>query len=429
MNQIKSIALISDHASPLCCLGGVDAGGQNVYVSNLAVQIAATGYKVDIYTRRDNESLPEVVYWRPGVRVIHIIAGPVAFIPKEALLPFMQTFKDNMLAFIQRNRLSYAVIHANFFMSALVASQLKAVLQIPFVVTFHALGHIRRLYQKDQDKFPLERLHIEENMVKEADHIIAECPQDKEDLMLYYQGLPEKITVIPCGFDPAEFYPVDRAVARCHLQLNLTERVILQLGRIVPRKGIDNVIKALALLKGPAIKLIVVGGASEQPNDPGEPEIVRLQTIAKEAGVADSVLFAGAKKRRLLKYYYSAADIFVTTPWYEPFGITPLEAMACGTPVIGSDVGGIKYTVMHGKTGALVPSNNPQALADSIDKLLNSPGLLTEMGKRAIKRVNALFTWKRVAGSMMRVYQLVAAQNALHNDYTGPMPLLKTGII
>jgi D-inositol-3-phosphate glycosyltransferase len=402
----KRIAFISEHASPLATLGGVDSGGQNVYVAELAKQLAKRGYEIDVFTRWDDMELCEIINWVPGVRVIHVKAGPLNIIPKEELLQYMPAFTASMLSFIGKEKIQYDLIHANFFMSAMVAANLKEILNIPFVVTFHALGHVRRIHQKEQDKFPSERLAIEEMAVRKADLIIAECPQDKEDLMKFYNASENKITIVPCGFSPSEFYPINQTLARMILNLPTDEKIVLQLGRMVPRKGVDNVVRALGGLKssGKHIRLVIVGGETDAPDPALCPEIARLQKIAADEGVLDSITFVGRKDRNVLKYYYSAADIFITTPWYEPFGITPLEAMACGIPVIGSNVGGIKSTVVNGRTGYLVPPNDPKALAKKIDQLIASPILLNSMKFNAIKRVNSLFTWANIAKMVDATY-------------------------
>jgi glycosyltransferase involved in cell wall biosynthesis len=407
------IAFISDHASPIAALGGVDTGGQNVYVGELAYQLAEKGYEVDVFTRWEHPQLPQVVQWRNGVRIVHIKAGPVECMPKEQLLPYMADFRENMLAFIREGQIHYELIHANFFMSALVALELKALLHIPFVVTFHALGHVRRIHQGEQDKFPPERLEIETAAIQQADYIIAECPQDREDLIKYYKAPTDKIRVVPCGVNTEEMYPVDQRLARMKLKLPQEDFVLLQLGRMVQRKGVDNVIQALAKLKytGARTRLIIVGGEEEVCGLGYNPEIARLKQLAKDLGVQHSVTFAGRKGREELKYFYAAADIFITTPWYEPFGITPLEAMACGTPVIGADVGGIKYSVLDGKTGLLVPPKDPRALAEKINELLRRRPVLEEMGRNGIRRVQALFTWQRVAQLMSRLYDKAIANN------------------
>jgi len=405
--QKKRIAFISEHASPMANLGGVDTGGQNVYVAQLAKQLANQGYLVDVYTRRENAEIDEVVNWSYGVRVIHVTAGPAEVIIKEDILQYMNDFKDNMVAYIINEQLHYSLVHANFFMSAYVAMGIKKELDIPFVVTFHALGHVRRLHQAEKDKFPAERLTIEEQAVQQADYIIAECPQDMEDLIVHYNAPKHKITIIPCGFSATEFYPVDKECARKVVGLPQNEHIILQLGRMVPRKGVDNVIRALGHLKQSKkpVRLVIVGGEYEELEETTCPEFARLMNIVRENGVETSVIFAGRKNRDRLKYYYAAADVFITTPWYEPFGITPLEAMACGTPVIGSNVGGIKYSVAEGETGLLVPAEAPEMLAEKINVLLGNEELRNRMSDNAIKRVNTYFTWAEVARQVNGLYK------------------------
>ncbi|HEX2979019.1 MAG TPA: glycosyltransferase [Anaerolineaceae bacterium] len=406
----RKIALISEHASPLAQLGGVDFGGQNVYVAHVAQQLALNGFVVDVFTRRDDPSRPVVYPWDNNIRVIHVPAGPARFIRKEELAQYMDEFTEFVDDFIGKEEIPYDLIHANFWMSGLVAAELKKRRQIPFVITFHALGKVRRLHQGKADGFPDERFDVEERLVREADHIIAECPQDEDDLLLLYNADPEKITIIPCGFDPEEFWPIEKSQARKRLKLDQRERIILQLGRIVPRKGIETVIRALGELQrqyNVRSQLIVVGGESDQPDPQITPEIGRLQAIAEEEGVLDAVKFVGRKSRRELKYFYSAADVFVTTPWYEPFGMTPLEAMACGTPVIGSMVGGIKYTIADGETGYLIPPKDSEKLAERLNILFKNPKLLEKFGMQAVLRTNEHFTWTRVTRSIAQLFETI----------------------
>jgi D-inositol-3-phosphate glycosyltransferase len=405
----KKVAFISDHASPLAILGGVDNGGQNVYVAELSEQLVQKGYAVDIFTRKDNSRIEETINWKPHIRVIHIEAGPQEYIPKERLLDYMDVFTANMLYYIQKHKIDYALIHANFFMSALVAANLKKYLEIPYVVTFHALGLVRKIHQKEKDAFPAERINIEKHVVADANQLIAECPQDREDLISYYGADPAKITIVPCGFNPKEFYPIDKQKARAVLNLSPDEKIILQLGRMVPRKGVDNVIRAVSKIKefNCPIRLIIVGGESDTPDIELTPEIKRLQQIAEEENIADKVVFTGRRNRAVLKYYYAASDVFVSTPWYEPFGITPLEAMACGIPVIGANVGGIKYSVADNETGFLVPPHDPGSLAEKIVQLFANETLYHAIQKNAIKRVNKFFTWSKVADKVGHLYENV----------------------
>ena len=403
----RSIALISEHASPLATLGGVDAGGQNVYVAHLARRLAALGDRVDVYTRRDRADLPEVVEWLPGVRVIHVPAGPADDVSKEALLPFMPAFAAFVIGRLRDTPVD--LVHANFFLSGLVACEIRAALGIPFVVTFHALGRVRRQFQGADDGFPDERFAIEDRIVAEADAIVAECPQDEEDLVRLYDADPQRISIVPCGFDPGELAPASRPLARLDLGLDPAERILLQLGRMVPRKGIDTVIRATGTLHrdGTAVRLLIVGGPERDLDRVSLPELERLRAIARDEGVEDRVTFVGRRDREEIGGYYNAADVFVSTPWYEPFGITPLEAMACGTPVIGANVGGIKFTVRDGETGYLVAPNDPAAVAERAAHLFRHPKLMAVLGRQGIRRVNDLFTWERVAASIAAVYEEV----------------------
>lgn len=418
----RRIGLISEHASPLAALGGVDSGGQNVYVAELARQLGLLGYEVDVFTRWDDARLPEVVDWSHNVRVVHVKAGPKTYVRKEALLQHMDEFTNNVLAFSEAAGYPYKLFHANFWMSGLVAAEIKKLTGIPFVITFHALGAVRLMHQGNADQFPAERLEIEKRIVREADQIIAECPQDRDDLIAYYHAEPDCITVIPCGVNTHEFQPIDKLLARMVLKLHPDERVILQLGRMVPRKGIDTVIEALAILQkdyGMSARLLVVGGDSDEPDPVRTPEIGRLTEIAKRLGVKRKVTFLGRRGRDVLKYYYSAANVFVSVPWYEPFGMTPLEAMACGTPVIGANVGGIKYSVADGKTGYLVPPKNPKALAGRLHEVLSSQTLAGYLRRNALRRVNEMFTWSKVAYQMSTLYERVIGMyetpEELHN--------------
>jgi glycosyltransferase involved in cell wall biosynthesis len=403
----RRIAIISEHASPLASLGGVDAGGQNVYVGEVARHLATLGYQVDVFTRRDSEALAEMIDWRDGVRIVHVPAGPPHFVRKEDMLPLMQQFTDFMVGFC-RGRERYDLVHANFWMSGLVAAELKRVLNLPFVVTFHALGRVRRMHQGAVDAFPEERFEIEDRVVAEADRVIAECPQDREDLIRHYSASPDRVTIVPAGFDPSEFSPIRKELARAALGIVPSTRVLLQLGRMVPRKGVDTSIEGFARLvnrHGVDAQLLVVGGEPSDASGAGAtPELARLRGIARESGVEDRVHFEGPRGREALKWYYSAADVFLTTPWYEPFGITPVEAMACGTPVLGSSVGGIKFTVRDGETGYLVPPRDSDAVGDRLADMYANPLLMSTLGQQAIQRANDLFTWKKVASAIADVY-------------------------
>ena len=406
---MPKIAFVSEHASPLAAPGSVDCGGQNVYVAHLALQLAQMGYAIDIFTRRESTTQKDIVRWRDNIRVIHVTAGPPQYIPKEKLLPHMPAFADAVIDFARNQEARYELVHANFFMSGLVAQRIKRELGIPYVITFHALGLVRRLSQGAADGFPPERIAIERELMRDADRIIAECPQDRLDMERHYGAARSRIDIVPCGFDPHELRPM-RGQARARLGLRADEFVVLQLGRMVPRKGVDNVIESLAVLRdthGVHARLLVVGGHAPDGRLQDCPELARLMALAASLGLEQQVDFVGQKARHELGRYYSAANVFVTTPWYEPFGITPLEAMACATPVIGAAVGGIKTTVLEGVTGYLVPPKNPQALADRLALLHADPAHARRLGEAGCRRAHQFYTWRSVASRVAALYESV----------------------
>lgn len=420
---MRKIALVSEHASPLAVPGSVDSGGQNVYVAQVARHLARLGYLVDVHTRCDSRSLPQTIHWEPGIRVIHVPAGPPQPVAKEAMLPYMDEFARFMISHARRHG-GYDLVHANFFMSGLVARQLRSALGIPYVITFHALGRVRRQHQGRADGFPAEREDIEESLMRDADHIIAECPQDQEDMAVHYRAPAERIAVVPCGFDPQEFWPAP-GLARKTLGLPPDEFVVLQLGRMVPRKGVDTAIRSIAALRDNfriGARLLVVGSDAQGDGCPG-PEVARLQALSRELGLSQQVRFTGQKPRAELRHYYSAANVFVSTPWYEPFGITPLEAMACGVPVVGAAVGGIKDTVLDGRTGYLVQPNDPMAVAERLALLQQRPDEARRMGREGLRRVHQHYTWRSVATRIARVYEnvLASASTSL------PQPCMASG--
>lgn len=409
-----NIALISEHASPIAAPGSIDCGGQNVYVAHVARALGALGHQVDVYTRRDSELLPKVVDWMPRVRIIHLDAGPRRFVPKEDLLGHMREFADSLADFAA-GQPPYDVVHANFFMSGLATVMSRIAKKVPLVMTFHALGMVRSRYQHAADRFPSERIEIEQMLTRRADCIIAECPQDRDDLMNLYGARAERVRLIPCGVDVTQFQPMARYDSRRTLGLDREAFTVLQLGRIVPRKGIDNMLEALAVLRddhGIAARGLIVGGNIAQPCD----EMHRLGALAGDLGLTEQVRFVGQQPRDRLRLFYCASDVFVTTPWYEPFGITPLEAMACAVPVIGSAVGGIKYTVLEGMTGRLVSPRDAGALARRLAELHADPMRAQQMGSAGLIRARSMFTWDRVVAQLSSVYRSLAPARAPYRE-------------
>jgi D-inositol-3-phosphate glycosyltransferase len=413
--MMRKIAIVSEHASPIAQAGGVDSGGQNIYVAQVARRLAAMGMQVDVFTRLDNPYLPSEMELDENVRIVHVPAGPAKSLPKEALLPYMGDFSNYMDRYFNAGQ-PYDLIHANFFMSAMASLPVARRAGIPLAVTFHALGRVRRQHQAKADLFPDARFDIEDDIVRHADLIIAECPQDKKDLIELYQADPRRICMVPCGFDDQEMWPMDRAEVRAGLGWDPSAFYLLQLGRMVPRKGVDNVILALANLRKRGkvnARLCIVGGEAGDPMHEPSPELARLKAIALKEGVQDYVEFAGRRARHQLRKYYCAADVFVTTPWYEPFGITPVEAMACSRPVVGSDTGGIRYTVVDGETGFLVPPQEPILLADKLLLLASDNALATRMGAAGLRRARSLFTWDGVGQQLAREFEELTGQASI----------------
>lgn len=396
-----SVAMVSEHASPLAALGGPDAGGQNVYVAQTARQLARKGYRVTVYTRRDSEGLPDRVTLIDGVQVVHVPAGPAEPVPKDELLPHMVEFGR----FLARQWAAAPpdVVHAHFWMSGLAALAGARGLGIPVVQTYHALGTVKKRYQGAADTSPPERLAIEEAIGHECARIIATCSDEVAELKA--MGLPEdRISVVPCGVDPDQFAPLTRP------RRPGARRRLLAVGRLVPRKGFDRAIRALAGV--PDAELLVVGGP-EADLLGSEPEAARLHAVAGEYGVADRVTLLGGVGRARMPRLMSSADLVLSLPLYEPFGIVPLEAMACATPVVATAVGGQLDTVVDGTTGLLVPADDDYDLGAAVRALLADPGRLARYGAAGRDRVLAHYTWDRVADGLAGVYGAVSSIRSL----------------
>lgn len=404
--------MISDHTSPVALREETGCGVQSLYVENLSRALADQGVDVDIFTRRDHPDYPSVVHTHERVRVFHAGGGPAKAVRKEELLPFMPEFARACTAWARLER--YDVVHAHFFPAGLVALHLKGKLQLPFVITFHSLGKVWRIHQGKADEFPDSRFAIEEEAVQKADGVIAGCPQDAEDLICLYDADPSHITTVPCGVDLRVFHPESRIEARQRLGLPQDKRIILQVGPLVPGKGIDNVLRAVSILARYSefndLMVLVAGGPAEEPDRRACAELDRLMRLSEELEIRDRTIFTGQKKPEVLRYYYSAGDMFVSTPWYEPYGMTALEAMACGTPVIGADVGGIRYSVERGNTGLLVPPETPEALAGAIRFLLHEEDVRSRFSRAGIKRVESHFTWDNIAGKILDLYKAASSR-------------------
>jgi D-inositol-3-phosphate glycosyltransferase len=399
--------MVSEHASPLAALGGVDAGGQNVHVAALSAALARRGHSVSVYTRRDDPLLPARVTMRPGVEVVHLNAGPPEPVPKDELLPFMGQLADGISADWAENPPD--VVHAHFWMSgvaALDAARRPGGCPLPVLQTFHALGTVKRRHQGAQDTSPAQRAWLEPSVGRDVDRVIATCSDEVFELAA--MGIPRgNVSIAPCGVDLALFTADGEAESR-----GRTHRIVT-LGRLVPRKGIDLAVQALRLLKDQGIddvELLVVGGAAGAAGLAADPEAQRLLGLARELGVEDQLVLRGQLAQADIPPVLRSADVVICAPWYEPFGIVPLEAMACGVPVVAASVGGLIDTVVDRKTGLHVPPRDPQAVADAVAELLANPQLRRELGNAGQQRVRTRYSWDRVAADTEKAYHLAISQ-------------------
>src|SRR3954470_5486996 len=391
------IAMVCEHASPLAALGGVDAGGQNVHVHALAAALGRRGDEVVVHTRRDDPTPPRRVAFGPGAEVDHVSAGPPAVVPKDELLPYMDAFADELRG--QWREEPPDVVHAHFWMSAVAALAAAGDLGIPVVQTFHALGTVKRRHQGDRDTSPPERLAIERDIAQRVDRIVATCTDEVFELVRMGADR-RRITVVPCGVDLGRFTADGAAEPRTPG----VARVVMAT-RLVPRKGIEDAVRALALIDAerPA-ELHVVGGAADADGLGGDPEAQRLRALADALGVGHRLKLRGRVDREHMPAMLRSADVVLCAAWYEPFGIVPLEAMACGVPVVATAVGGHIDSVVHGVTGLHVPPHDPEALAAAAGELLHDPARRAEYGRAGARRVAERFGWERVAAATHEVY-------------------------
>jgi glycosyltransferase involved in cell wall biosynthesis len=391
------ISLVSEHANPLAALGGTDAGGQNVHVAALAEGLSHSGHDVTVYTRRDNPSAPTTTIGPGGYTVSLVPAGPPSDIPKDELFPYMPEFGRHLER--QWRAAPPHVVHAHFWMSGLAARYAATAVGLPVVQTFHALGSVKRRQQGVRDTSPEVRVDLERRLCAGVDHVIATCRDEVTELTAL--GLAgDRVSVVPCGVDLDLFQPRPRTPDGSHR--------VLVIGRLVMRKGIGNVIEALAEV--PGARLTVAGGPAAVALT-ADPEAARLLALAEELGVSDRVEFLGGVGRDAVPVLMGAADVVVSVPWYEPFGIVPLEAMAAGRPLIGSAVGGLLDTVLPGVTGDLVPPRRPDLLAESLRVLLADPALRERMGREGRRRVETFYSWDRVVSLHEQVYADVVARS------------------
>ncbi|MCW2767993.1 MAG: hypothetical protein JWO11_3952 [Nocardioides sp.] len=389
------IALVSEHADPLAALGGADAGGQNVHVAALAAGLARRGHEVTVYTRRDTTGAPTTLRCEDGYVVRRVTAGPPTEVPKDDLLQYMPDFGDRLGEHLRADPVD--LVHAHFWMSGIASLRAARGTGIPVVQTFHALGSVKRREQGSADTSPPSRIDHERRLCRDVDHVVATCSDEIAELRAL--GLsPPRASIIPCGVDTDLFRPDERRDPEGPPRL-------LVIGRLVTRKGIGNTIEALAQL--PDVELVIAGGPRADALD-ADPTVARLRSLASRLGVEDRVRLVGGVARAEVPALIRDSDVVVAVPWYEPFGIVPLEGMACGRPVVGTAVGGLLDTVVPGETGEFVPPRRPDRLACTLRALLDDPGRRAAYGRAARQRAVRLYDWRHVVQQTENVYRAVA---------------------
>jgi D-inositol-3-phosphate glycosyltransferase len=407
-----NIAMISYHTCPLAVLGGKNTGGMNVYVRELTRFLGRIGVHVDVFTRSMDEHIPQVShdlgYFN---RVVHIPAGPEVFLQKSDLTDHIRDFAQGIVEFGERKGIQYDLVHCHYWMSGIAGMILKKQWQVPMLQMFHTLGLMKqRIGRTPEEREGEERVEGEKIVMKSADRIIAATEAERSQLELLYGVNHQKVTVIPPGVDIHHFYPIPADEAKEAIGIKPEDRMALFVGRIEPLKGVDTLIRAMSIVKQTCKKfvcphyLVIIGGDPEGHPERDTGEMQRLQGLAKSLGLDEMVVFLGKRGQVTLPYYYAAAEVVVMPSYYESFGMVALEAMACGTPVIASKVGGLAYLVQEGETGYFVPCQDPEALAEKLRLLFVDHQLRDRLGAQAVVYAQQ-FRWESVTDRIAAVYR------------------------
>jgi D-inositol-3-phosphate glycosyltransferase len=407
-----NIAMLSYHTCPLATLGGKDTGGMNVYVRELTYALGRLGVHVDVFTRSQDEHVPHVLHdLGYGNRVVHIPAGPETPRPKSELPQYLGEFSENIRRFANEKDIHYDLIHSHYWMSGMAALDLKKDWNVPILHMFHTLGEMKnRIAQNENEREPQARLEGERKILTEAERIVAATPAEEAQLNFLYHAPAGKTVIIPPGVDVSRFYPIPKDEARQVIGIPCEKCLLLFVGRIEPLKGVDTLIKAIALMLHQGVLqecpyyLVIIGG--EPDADPSEMtiEMERLKKLCKELDVQDLVIFLGKRAQETLPYYYSSAQILVMPSHYESFGMVALEAMACGTPVVASQVGGLPFLIQDGKTGFVIPDRDPEALAAKLTLLIENPAIRRQFGEVANQTAQG-YAWEQIARQVLDQYQ------------------------
>jgi D-inositol-3-phosphate glycosyltransferase len=412
------IAMLSYHTCPLATLGGKDTGGMNVYVRDLTRYLGLAGVHVDVFTRSQDEHVPHVLHdLGYGNRVVHVPAGPEVPLPKDELENYIPEFVQGIEDFAKTKGVRYDLIHTHYWMSGAAGLELKRRWGTPLVHMFHTLGQMKnRVAQSPAEVEGDYRLRGEHKILKDADRIIAATPAELAQLQWLYHADTNRVAVIPPGVDLSHFYPIPTDEAKAYIGIPAEDRMVLFVGRIEPLKGLDVLIEAMgrfcqhSQVEQKQLDLVIIGGEPEVSPQVMTAEMSRLQDMREKYGIKDMVTFLGKRAQDTLPYYYSAAETVVVPSHYESFGMVALEAMACGTPVVASQVGGLAFLVQDGVTGYSVPVGDPEALCCRLMSLLSDAELRTKMGHQAAQFARR-YAWELIADQIMGVYKVVLEKN------------------
>ena len=415
------VAMLSYHTCPLAILGGKDTGGMNVYVRDLTRELGRLGIHVDVFTRSQDEHVPHVLHdLGYGNRVVHVPAGPEVPLAKRQLIDYIPEFVNGVKAFAGEKGIHYDIIHSHYWMSGLAAESLSDVWGgTPIVHMFHTLGEMKnRIAQSDEERESPERIAGEKRVLGRVDRVVTATLAERTQLRFLYKADDRKLITIPPGVDTSHFYPIPPDEAKMAIGIKPDVRMILFVGRIEPLKGLDTLIRAMSCLKlnhsDHPVHLAIIGGEPDASPQLMSVEMARLQKLCDELALDQTVVFLGKRGQDTLQYYYSAAEVLVMPSHYESFGMVALEAMACGTPVIASEVGGLGFLVQNGETGYTIPNGDPDVLCDKLSMILNNSGLRETMGRRAAEYAQS-YTWDKIAAQVINVYQaLQNKENGIH---------------
>ena len=406
-----NIAMLSYHTCPLAILGGKDTGGMNVYVRDLTRELGRQGIHVDVFTRSQDEHVPHVVHELGfGNRVVHVPAGPEIPVPKSQLAVYIPEFIDGVMEFADSKGMQYDLIHSHYWLSGLAGEVLSdAWGGKPIVQMFHTLGEMKnRVARSDEERESPERIAAEKHLLARADRIVVSTLAEQTQLRFLYRAGERKLDIIPPGVDLSHFYPIPADEAKMFVGLRPDDRMVLFVGRIEPLKGVDTLIQAMSCVRlmdlHKPVHLAIIGGEPDASPQDMSAEMSRLQKLCDDLAVGQTVVFLGKRGQDTLPYYYSAAEVVVMPSHYESFGMVALEAMACGAPVIASEVGGLGFLVQDGETGFTVPDGDPELLCDKLSLLLGDPQLRLRMGRRAAEYAQD-YSWDKIARRIAALYE------------------------